>query len=236
MGLRRYFLVRSTRFLSIHTRLVVGSAFFFLLAGALIFFFLEYDSSLRHLSMGGKITASMFQSATTRTAGFNTIALGQLKDETTLFMILAMLIGAAPGSTGGGVKTTTVVIIALCVKAFLTDREHVRIMGRRLPPTLILRAMALMGTATVVFVLGLTLLLILEEGSFLGMAFETASALGTVGLSLGVTSDLSVQGKLVVACLMFAGRVGPLTLVAAMRVGKKSSSVIKLPEGKVLIG
>ena len=154
----------------------------------------------------------------------------------TSLMILLMLVGASPGSTGGGVKTTTVAIIALSVKAFLTERENVEIMGRRLPPSLILRAMALMGAATAAYIFGLILLLVFEDSSFLGMAFETASALGTTGLSLGVTPELSVQGKLVVACLMFAGRVGPLTLIAAMRTKPRGSSVIQLREGKILIG
>ncbi len=236
MGLRRYFWLRSTPFLSIHTKLVLGASAFFLVTGTLFFFFFEYDSSLAKLPLGAKMTASFFQSVTTRTAGFNTVRLEHLNEETTLFMMLGMLIGAAPGSTGGGIKITTVAVIALSIRAFLTDRQSVEFMGRRLPPSLLLRAMALMGTATAVYVLGLTLLLIFEDGGFLGLAFETASALGTAGLSLGVTSELSVEGKLVVACLMFVGRVGPLTLVAAMRSRNRRSSLIQLPEGRVLIG
>ncbi len=236
MGLRRAALERSRKFLNIHVKLVLVASTVLLVGGALLYFFFEYDHSLAHLSLSGKMFASVLQSATTRTAGFNSVDLEQMSPVTTLFMIILMLIGASPGSTGGGVKTTTVVLIFLSVKAFLTERPNLEIMGRRIPPGMVLRAMALMGAATFAYVTGLAWLLFVEGGDFLRLAFEAASALGTTGLSMGVTPTLSAGGKLVVICLMFAGRIGPLTLVAAMGARHRRSPLIQLPEGRVLIG
>lgn len=236
MGLRRGLLERSQRGLSIHVRLVLLVSLGLIGGAAFLYFFFEYDHSLAHLSFSGKILASFFHSVSARTAGFNTVPLGEMHGATSLVMMILMLIGASPGSTGGGVKTTTILVVFLAVRAFLSDRPQPEILGRRIPDALVLRATALMGTASAVYVVGLVWLLRVEGGEFLPLAFETASALGTSGLSLGVTPTLSVPGKLVVACLMFAGRLGPLTLVAAMSRRDGKSSSVRLPEGKVMIG
>lgn len=222
--------------LPMHVKLVLVTSALLMWVGAFFYFFFEYDRSLAHLSLPGKLLAALFQSVTTRTAGFNSVPLGELHPVTVVVMIVLMFIGAAPGSTGGGIKVTTLALVFLAARAYLLERNAVEAFGRTVPDSQVLRALALAGGAAVSFVLGFATLLALEPAGFMDLAFETVSALGTVGLTLGVTPELSSAGRLVVCVLMFAGRVGPLTAVAAASTQRRGRSGITLPEGKVLVG
>jgi trk system potassium uptake protein len=222
--------------LPVHAKVVIATSAILIWVGALIFFFFEYDRSLAHLSLPGKVLASVFQSVTPRTAGYNTVAMGDLHPVTVLVLIALMFIGASPGSTGGGAKTSTVAVVFLAIRAYLTDRQDVEVFGRRLSSDNVMRALALLGGYTMTYVVGVGLLLTTETAEFHRVAFEAASALGTVGLSMDLTPTLSTAGKLIAVSLMFVGRVGPLTAAAAAAARGSLSAGIRYPEGRVLVG
>ncbi len=237
VGLGRLVRAPKTARLTMHTKLVLLTTLILLWSGALLYFFFEYTRSLANLSLGDKVLAAIFQSAMARTAGFNSVPfdIHLIHPVTILVLIVLMFIGAAPGSTGGGIKVTTFAVIMLAARSLVAEREDVEVFGRRLPRQLILRALALTGGAVVGLLLGFGALLVTEQASFPALAFEAASALGTVGLSLGVTPTLSVWGRLIIAALMFAGRVGPLTALSAA-TRRSQQARITLPEGRVLVG
>ena len=153
-----------------------------------------------------------------------------------LVFIALMFIGASPGSTGGGAKTSTVAVVFLAIRAYLTERQDVEVFGRRLSPDNVMRALALLGGYSVTYIIGVGLLLTTETAEFHRVAFEAASALGTVGLSMDLTPSLSTAGKLIAVTLMFVGRVGPLTAAAAAAARRPQAAGIRFPEGRVVVG
>ena len=196
---------------------------------------LEWNNSMQGLGVGEKITAGFFQSVTTRTAGFNTIPTTDLRAGTLFIMIVLMFIGASPGSTGGGIKTSTFAVIILNFWANLRGKKRVEVFKREIPSGVIKQALAVLVGGLAFVVLGFFILLLLEDQPPLSILFETVSAWGTVGLSAGITSDLSYAGRIVLVLLMFAGRVGPLSL--GLAIGKKQGEArYSYPEGRISIG
>ena len=221
---------------SIHTRLVLLMTASLLAVGTIAIFFVEYDKGLRGLTPGEKLLAAFFHAVSARTAGFNTVSIGDFSVLGLFVLSVLMFIGASPGSTGGGIKTSTLAVMALAVRAMLRNREEVEVFRRRLPHAVVIRAMAIVVMAATSITLFLGLLLALEPGlPFAGLLFETVSAFGTVGLSTGITPRLGVAAKLVVILLMFLGRIGPLTM--ALAIGEKTvSGSVRYPEGRVVVG
>lgn len=223
------------RRLSLHARLVLRVTFLLIAGGALVFGVLEWHNTLRDLPLQGKMLASYFQAVTPRTAGFNTVDIGQLKPATQFFLIVLMFIGASPGSTGGGIKTATFALLVLTVWSIARGKEDVELFRRRIPHYQVYKALAVVllsiGTVTLVALL----LSITEGGSFLAILFETVSAFGTVGLSTGITPQLSPAGKLLIILTMFGGRLGPLTLVYAL-AQRRRKTTIRYPEEKIIVG
>jgi trk system potassium uptake protein TrkH len=200
-----------------HARMVGTVTLLLLAAGTILTFYLEYDASLAGLSLGDKLLASLFQSVSARTAGFNTVDIGAFQRTTLLIYMAWMFIGASPGGTGGGVKTTTVGIFFLSVRAFIRRRPSVEAWGQRFEASVVHKAVSIIAISGTVVIVGLLLLLATEPAaSFEGLAFEVVSAFGTVGLSVGLTPQLSVAGKLIISMLMFIGRLGPVTMAQAM--------------------
>jgi trk system potassium uptake protein len=221
--------------LPVHTRLVGAVTVALILFGTLCLFFLEYDGSLLDLSVREKLLASYFQSVTLRTAGFNTIDIGGLKPATIFIMSMLMFIGASPGSTGGGIKTTTFGILALSVRAMLMGRNEVEAYGRTIPQNTVLKAIAIAFISLAILGGFLAMLLSVETIPFLPLMFEAVSAFGTVGLSTGITPNLTPMSKVLSCVLMFIGRLGPLTL--AIAVGEKNiKGLYRYPDGKVMVG
>ena len=235
VGLLR-FCLRRHRFLSLHARVVLGMSFTLTLGGGLMFFLFEFDGILRGVGLADSLLISFFQSATTRTAGFNTVPIDELSRTTLMWMMVWMAIGASPGSTGGGVKTTTVFVLLAAMFTYSKQDESIIVSGRTLPTKVVFRALAVLGGATVIWLIGMLLIIGFEpDKDFLALAFEVTSALGTAGLSLGITSELSISGKWLVSALMFLGRIGPLTLAVAT-FGTRQSRHVKYPRGRILIG
>jgi trk system potassium uptake protein TrkH len=222
---------------SLHSKIVIVTTFFFLAGGTLFIFFGEFLHALDGYNLWEKIQISFFQSTTLRTAGYNTIPLANLNKYTVYVFILFMFVGAAPGSTGGGVKVTTFAILIQAVRASLTGRSQVEIFERRLSQATVVRSTALMILSIMITSFFIFIMMKLEpDKNFLSLSFETISAFGTVGLSLGITPYLSVGGKIALSILMFIGRTGPLTLVLAIGQRTQGRGQYEYPEGRVIIG
>jgi trk system potassium uptake protein TrkH len=211
--------------LSLHARLVLVVTAVLLGVGTLAFLGLEWGNLLKGLPPGERLLAAWFQAVTPRTAGFNTVDLSRATTATLFVTTLLMMIGASPGSTGGGVKTTTLGLITALFVARWRGRGRATVFKRTIPHAVMDRALSLALLAAVFVSLAVGLLLVTEGHSvpfeqtrprFIALLFEAVSAFGTVGLSTGVTASLSSAGKLVLIVLMFVGRVGPLTLVLAV--------------------
>lgn len=231
------FSTRNFQRLCLHSKVVLTMTTVLLVCGFLVIYAIEHANpkTLGNLSPMGKILAAAFQSVTSRTAGFNTISQSDMTLSAKYFTILLMFIGASPGSTGGGVKTSTFFLTLMMVYSVIASKEYVEIYKRRIPWDNVFKAcviivIALLLIFTVSFLLTLT-----EKADFITMLFETMSAFGTVGLSLGITPKLSDVGKILIILTMFCGRLGPLTVALALANRKKIAS-IKYPEERILVG
>jgi len=228
---------RKTRRLSLHSKVVLFTTTALILIGALVIFIFEFTNTrtLGSLNFGGKILSAFFQSVSPRTAGANTVDIAGLRQATQFFMVILMFIGASPGSTGGGIKTTTFMIIIGAVIAMLRGREDIVLFRYRLAQERILKALTITLLALLLVVSVSMVLSTTEDSNFLMILFETTSDFATVGLSMGLTPELSIIGKVLICLTMFAGRLGPLTLAYAL--GPKQGKVLyKYPEGKIIIG
>lgn len=216
------------------TSVIVVATLFLLASGTLLYAACEWTASLGHLSVGDKITNAIYQSVTLRTAGFNSVGFGSLRSATAVFMMAYMFIGASPGSTAGGIKTTTVAVLLGAVRAIARGETRVVFFGRRVPQAVVYRSAAIASFALSVLAVGTFTLLLVEDIAFEETLFEAVSALGTVGLSLGATGELHAAGKLTVIAMMFLGRVGPLTL--ALLLGGTDRSDVGYPNEDVMVG
>ena len=188
-----------------------------ILVGLAGFWLLEARNVLQDKSLGAQFWISAFQSVTSRTAGFNTVRIDQLQPAKQLFLITLMVVGACPVSMGGGIKTVTVGVLLLAMRALIMGRDRVEVFGRALPPKVIYAALTVF--LLYVLVAGVTvfgLALCDPQQPLRGELFESVSALSTVGLSTGITPHLSAGSKLVLCAAMFIGRVGPISLVLSM--------------------
>jgi trk system potassium uptake protein TrkH len=216
---------KTTRFrLSVHSRLVLGTTALLIVGGWIAFTAFEWDNTLAGMPLARRLVNGLFASITPRTAGFNTIDYAQVEAETSVLTLIFMTIGGSPASTAGGVKTTTVALLGLLAWSRLRGRPTTSISGRTLPESTVQKAMSLLLVALAFVVAGIFLFSVTEipdtvtaaAAPFLSYVFEVVSAFNTVGLSMGVTGDLSAVGRVGTVVLMVVGRVGTLTFVAAM--------------------
>lgn len=222
--------------LSLHMRMVLVTTLVLLLGGGVLFFFLENTGVLKGLPFAEKAAATLFQVITPRTAGFNTLDLNLLGPATIFMLILLMFAGAAPGSTGGGVKVTTLGVLYSFIRSRLAGRDSVNISCRTLPFELITKAFTLLALSVTVISLAVFILLITQkEMAFQSVIFEVFSAFGTVGLSLGITPELNPVGKAVIISTMYIGRIGPLTFLYAFS-REQPHGRYKYVEETVMIG
>ncbi|MGC8765330.1 MAG: TrkH family potassium uptake protein [Brevinematia bacterium] len=222
--------------LTLHTKLVLTTTALLILSGAFVIFLFEYDNQLKNSGLVEKVLASLFASITPRTAGFNTIDYSMVKHATLLFTCILMFIGASPGSTGGGIKTTSFALIVMNTISVLRDKKLVTAFRREISFDSIRKSL-------VVYFLSLTLvitqtLFILSIQPDFGLArvlFEVVSAFGTVGLSTGITPDLSALSKVLIITTMFLGRVGTVTVIFSLGLNPKQV-LSRTPEEKVITG
>lgn len=229
--------------LSLHTRLVVTTSFILLLSGGLLTLLLEWNNTLGGLPLSEKLLAAFFQSVTLRTAGFNTLDFGSMANGTLFLSMIFMFIGGSPGSCGGGVKTTTAATLFLMGWSRFKGVAHVSAFFRTIPNKSVEKATHLVMMAFVVVILGTLVLLSSEmgdlahsesRGRFIELLFESVSAFGTVGLTMGVTPTLSNVGRLCVTLLMFVGRLGPM--VVAVAISRDTAPRFRWAEEDIMIG
>ncbi len=220
---------------SLQSKIVLSATVLLVGIPAVLFFVSEYNGSMKEYSLSGRICASLFCAVTPRTAGFNTVDTAGLSDAGYLMTVVLMFIGGCPGSTAGGIKVTTIVILMLSCIASMQRERYISIFGRRIEHDSVARA-------TNVFMVNLALALgvaflicLIQKLPIRDVLFETISAISTVGMSTGVTRELNTLSRMLVALLMFCGRVGSLSFALALTNHKQESSV-KLPLEQITIG
>ena len=223
---------------SLNFKVVTTTTAVLLILGTLAFLVLEYDNpdTFGSLTFPQKLMAAWFQSVTPRTAGFNTISIGQMTEASLFLTIALMFIGASPGSTGGGIKTTTFRLLFCCTTAVIEGQEDVECYQRQIPPPMILKTISVVfGSLLVAFTSAILIELTNPQVEFIAALYEAVSAFGTVGLSTGITPTLSAIGKLILIATMYIGRVGILLLVSAAFGDPKPRS-FKYAEESLLVG
>lgn len=228
--------VAQPRKISLHTKIVLMVSLILISVAMLLILAFEGNNTMKGLPLSTKGLCAFFHAVTPRTAGFNTLNVGELLPVTLFLTIILMFIGGSSGSTAGGIKTGTLGVIFGIVRARLGSREEVELFGRSIPKDVTHRALAIIALSLLLVIASTMVLLVIEkEQTFLKILFEVVSAFGTVGLSTGITPELSSLGKLVIILTMFIGRIGPLTL--AFAIGREKPTVLyKYPEEKVIVG
>jgi len=230
---------KSFKKLSLHTKITIIVSIFLNTISMFIILFLEFDNpaTLGSLSNSDKMWAAYFQGVVPRTAGFNTIDIAQMTPSSLVYMIGLMFIGAGSGSTAGGIKVTTAALLFLALWAVITNKQDVNVFNRRIPQELINRALSI-AISGILFIFTIFFLLtITEKGAELTkILFETVSAFGTVGMSAGLTGELTPVGRILITVMMFIGRLGPLTMAFALMFHTKKNSHVRYAEEKILIG
>ncbi len=223
--------------LSLQTKIVILISVFLIIFGMVVIFGFEYTNpdTMGNLSFGDKMLSSLFLSVTPRTAGFNTVPTGSLRNSTLFFVIVLMFIGASPGSTGGGIKTTTFGVMAVTLWNLIIGKKDMEIFNRQLEKEVIYKAISITMLSAGLVILVTLILSITEQGAFIDILFETVSAFGTVGLSTGVTPTLTKIGRALIIFTMFAGRVGPLTFAVAF-AERERKGIYHYPSEDVMVG
>jgi len=212
----RFFRKRTNSFRkksSIQTKMVIFSTLGLLVFGTIWMYTFELNNTMNNLGFFEKLSASFFQSVTTRTAGFNTLDFAQMGIPTILMVLFLMFVGASPGGTGGGIRTTTFAIMYFGTISILKNQKDAHFGNRTIPKEIIVKAFIKTFFSIAIISAGIIMLTITEDKDLLDIMFESFSAFGTVGLSRGITGDLTVYGKLIISLLMFIGRVGPLAFI-----------------------
>ncbi len=225
-----------TRF-TLTAKLVTTTTIMLLLVGMVSYLLLESVFPVGPEPFTKRLANAWFQSVTFRTAGFNTVEIGELQPGTKLFGVLLMFIGASPGSTGGGIKTTSFAVMVLTLLAMLRGRQSTEAVGRTISATQVNRALTIISLGGMTVMVSTLLLVIFEnnESRFLDHVFEATSAFATVGLSTGITSQLTSPSQLVIIATMLIGRVGPLTLLIAL-AGRRRQAIYEYPEETISLG
>lgn len=218
----------------LHTKIMLTSTVILIVGGTILFFLLEYNHAFADLPLKGKILAAFFQSVTPRTAGFNTVSMNELSSGGSILTVLFMIIGAGSGSTGGGLKITTTAVLLLHMLSYVKGYEGIDIFGRRVEDGAIKKAAA--NIASYLFV-GIAGCMVIAASGFGATAsvFEAFSALGTVGLSMGITSSLTIIPQLVITFMMYFGRVGSMTVAMAVTEGRVKEHLGNIKEN-IIVG
>jgi len=221
--------------LSCHTKLVLITTTILLTVGTCVFFLAEFSATMAGFSWTERLLASYFLAVTPRTAGFNTVDTASLTDLSLFITIILMFIGASPASTGGGVKTSTFALLVLTIRSILRYREDVEVFYRTVPREIVHKALVIITLSFSLINVFTILLLLTEDIPFLKAMFEVVSAFGTVGLSMGLTPQLTAAGKVIILVVMFIGRIGPLTMGLALGE-RQDRARFTYPTERVMVG
>lgn len=226
------------RRLRLHTKIVFTMTGILILSGTLAVLILEYGNpeTLGSLGFAGKLQAALFQSVTLRTAGFATISQKGLMESTSLVCMLLMFIGGSPVGTAGGIKTTTMAVLFIAAFSVANGKEEAGIFKRTIARETIRKSLAIVIFSLMAALLAVLTLLSLEQGSFMDVAYETVSAVGTVGLSRDFTSSLDMAGKLIITLCMYLGRIGPISMMIAFHLKKGKAGIGTYPKEDITVG
>ncbi len=220
----------------LQTKLALAMTGFLLVVPGIILFLFEFGRDVWGFdSAGERLLAALFQTVTPRTAGFNTVDLTLASEPMVLLLILLMLVGGSPSSTAGGMKTTTAAAMLLSIRAVFNGKDSICCFGRRIPQTALRQAVSIFSLYLMLFLAGGSLICALEDIPLKAALFETASAIGTVGLSLGITDSLGSGSCLILIGLMFFGRVGGLTMLYAV-MGNHTAAPYQMPKENITVG
>ncbi|MCI7104643.1 MAG: TrkH family potassium uptake protein [Lachnobacterium sp.] len=219
----------------LHTKMVISVTLLLIFGGALFLFLFEQGGTIKGMSTGEQILTSLFGSVTARTAGFNTVDTGALQPESKLLTIVLMFIGGSPGSTAGGVKTTTIAVILIYVISNLRGENGCNVFHRRIGDEVIKKASMVFCLNLFLGLMSVTLILATSNLHMSDVLFEVYSAISTVGMTTGITRDLNVVGRIVIIILMYCGRIGSMTFALSF-VAKPETKGLSLPEEKITIG
>lgn len=220
---------------TLHSKIALSVSAALVIVPSILFFFTEYNGIMKEFSLSERLCASLFSAVTPRTAGFNSIDTAGLSDSGSLLTILLMFIGGCPGSTAGGIKTTTILVIILSAVSSVRQTESTNVFGRRLEESAIKKASAVFFINLTVAVTVTLIICFLQPIPFLDVLFETVSAISTVGMTTGITRQLSAFSKLLIILLMYCGRVGSMSFALAF-MEKKTPVPVRMPVEKFIIG
>ncbi|MDD3277136.1 MAG: potassium transporter TrkG, partial [Kiritimatiellales bacterium] len=220
----------------IQSRLALSWTGGLVLAGAGLFYWIEQHRMLTGMKTDHALLVSLFQSITTRTAGFNSCEIGLLQPATLFLFIILMFVGACPGGTAGGIKLTTPAVLWAVIRAGFKNRSEPELYRRTIPVEVVQKAVMVL-CSSLLFVCGATILLaVFEQKPFMDVLFETVSAFGTVGLSTGLTPELTLPGRILITVMMFVGRLGPLTIGFAFMLRNTRPAKYSYAEERIMIG
>ena len=229
---------RSWRYLTLHTKIVLTTTALLIFGGAALLLAAEYrnPATIGEMGLWDKIQVALFQSVTTRTAGFATVPQENFTDVSALICTLLMFVGGSPVGTAGGIKTATLAVLAASAFCTITGRRQVTLFHRNLSPDALRKAMAVTGMSFLILFLSTLALCAAIDAPFLDVLYETASATATVGLTRGVTSLLGGWGKQIIIATMYFGRIGPISLAIALNVRKDNVNAVKNPTEEISVG
>ena len=229
---------RRLRDLSLHSKIAISATLVLIISGAVATFIFEYNNPLtiKDMSLFDKIQVSLFQSVTTRTAGFFTIPQQNLTAPTTVISLILMFIGGSPVGTAGGVKTVTVAVLLATAFATVKNQQEIVLFNRHIPSQAIKKALAVVTTSFLTVFISTVLLSAVTKADFADILYETVSATATVGLTRNLTPSLNTIGKLIITATMYFGRVGPISLAIAFALKNNNKNLIKHPTEKISVG
>lgn len=232
---------KSFKRLTLHSKLALIISAVLIVGGAVLIYLIEHDNpgTLANLSMSGKIQASIFQSVSPRTAGWNSVAIENLRVSTAAIIVALMFIGGTSASTAGGIKTTTFGVLLVTIYNLVKGKRDIEVLGKSISPATAIKASVISWISLIIVIIAAVILSITEADTgydFLDILFETVSAFGTVGLTRGLTTELSDFGKILLSIVMYMGRVGPFTVVLAIMKNQSYIGNYTYPEGKIIIG
>ena len=229
---------RGFRHLSLHSKIAIATTLILIIGGGILIFLFEYYNPLTigNLSVFDKIQVSMFQSVTTRTAGFATVPQQNLTNASSILFLLLMFVGGSPVGTAGGIKTVTVAILMVSAIATIQNKQDVSLFHRNISKQAVNKAVAVAMMSFAIMFISTILLSAVSDAEALDVLFETVSATATVGLSRDLTPHLNAAGKMIIIGTMYLGRVGPISLALALNSGKKHQNIIKNPTEEISVG
>lgn len=226
------------KFMTLHSKIAVFMTVMLILCGAVLYFIFEYNNPL---TMGNhnffdKIQLSIFQSVTTRTAGFATISQENFTNSSAIVSLLLMFIGGSPVGTAGGVKTVTIAVLIITAYSMVKDRNEITVFNRAISQKAVKKAIAVVGTSFVIMFVSTVLLSFVTNADVIDILYETVSATATVGLTRNLTSSLNIWGKFIIITTMYLGRIGPITLAIALNTKKDKQNIVKTPYEDISVG